>query len=115
MLTYKEFKDVQEHNPLAVAKNIKKINPLDKLTDKFKKKGLSGMAKDVLKKKIDKLNPLSDINKATTKAKKKNLKKMKANRTRMKATLDVLSKKIMSHGTYRCKRHPNSKRCQNNA
>ena len=26
---------------------------------------------------------------------------------------NVLSKKIMSHGTYRCKRHPNSKRCQN--
>lgn len=23
------------------------------------------------------------------------------------------SKKNMSHGTYRCKRHPNSKRCQN--
>ena len=23
-----------------------------------------------------------------------------------------ISKKSMSHGTYRCKRHPNSKRCQ---
>ena len=94
MLTYSEFKDVQEHNPLSISNIIKKINPLDKLQDKIKKRGLSGSAKDVLKKKIDKLNPLSDINKATTKAKKKNLKKMKANRTKMKATLDVLSKKI---------------------
>ncbi len=25
---------------------------------------------------------------------------------------NVLSKKVFSHGTYRCKRHPNSKRCQ---
>jgi len=24
-----------------------------------------------------------------------------------------LSKKSMSHGTYRCKRHPTSKRCKN--
>ena len=31
------------------------------------------------------------------------------------ANKNVLSKKIMSHGTsFRCKRHPNSKRCQQN-
>ena len=28
------------------------------------------------------------------------------------ANKNVLSKKIMSHGTFRCKRHPNSKRCK---
>ncbi len=28
------------------------------------------------------------------------------------ANKNVLSKKVMSHGTYRCKRHPNSKRCK---
>ena len=27
------------------------------------------------------------------------------------ANKNVLSKKVMSHGTFRCKRHPNSKRC----
>ena len=26
---------------------------------------------------------------------------------------NVISKKASSHGTYRCKRHPNSKRCKN--
>ena len=30
------------------------------------------------------------------------------------ANKNVLSKKIMSHGSFRCKRHPNSKRCQQN-
>jgi len=26
---------------------------------------------------------------------------------------NIISKKYLSHGTFRCKRHPNSKRCQN--
>jgi hypothetical protein len=26
---------------------------------------------------------------------------------------NCISKKTLSHGTYRCKRHPNSKRCKN--
>ena len=94
MLTYSEFKDVQEHNPLAVANIIKKINPLDKLTDKFKKKGLSGMAKDVLKKKIDKMNPFSDINKANTMAKKKDLKGLTKQRDAINQKLGVLKVQI---------------------
>ena len=77
MRTYSEFKDVQEHNPLAIRNIVKAINPLDKLTDKLRKKGISGMAKDALKKKIDKLNPFSDMNKARTMAKKKDLKGLK--------------------------------------
>ena len=94
MLTYSEFKDVQEHNPLSISNIIKKINPLDKLQDKFKKKGLSGMAKDVLKKKIDKMNPFSDINKANTMAKKKDLKGLKKQRDAINQKLGVLKIQI---------------------
>ena len=94
MLTYSEFKDVQEHNPLSISNIIKKINPLDKLQDKLKKKGLSGMAKDVLKKKLDKLNPFSDINKARTQAKKKDLKGLKKQRDAINQKLGVLKVQI---------------------
>ena len=94
MLTYSEFKDVQEHNPLVVANIIKKINPLDKLQDKIKKRGLSGSAKDVLKKKIDKMNPFSDINKANTMAKKKDLKGLKKQRDAINQKLGVLNVQI---------------------
>tara|TARA_Y100000310_G_scaffold193369_1_gene193339 strand:+ start:287 stop:598 length:312 start_codon:yes stop_codon:yes gene_type:complete len=94
MLTYSKFKDVQEHNPLAVRNIIKKINPLENLRDKIGKKGLAGKAKEILKKKLDKLNPLSDINKARTMAKKKDLKGLKKNRDSIKQKLGVLNVKI---------------------
>ena len=80
MLTYSEFKDVQEHNPLAISNIIKKINPIEKLRDKIGKKGIAGKAKELMKKKLDKLNPLSDINKARTMMKKKDLKGLKDKR-----------------------------------
>ena len=97
MLTYKEFKDVQEHNPLAVANIIKKINPLSKLQDKLaklKKKGIAGVALDAIKKKIDKMNPFSDINKANTMAKKKDLKGLKKQRDAINQKLGVLKIQI---------------------
>ncbi len=34
-------------------------------------------------------------------------------KVRRDANKNRVSKKNMSHGTFRCKRHPNSKRCQN--
>ena len=94
MLTYSEFKDVQEHNPLAVRNIIKKINPIEKLRDKIGKKGIAGKAKELLKKKLDKLNPLSDINKARTMAKKKDLSGMKDKRDAIKQKLGVLNVQI---------------------
>ena len=97
MLTYKEFKDVQEHNPLAVANIIKKINPLSKLQDKLtnlKKKGIAGVALDAIKKKADKLNPFSDMNKARTMAKKKDLKGLKKQRDAINQKLGVLKVQI---------------------
>ena len=94
MRTYSEFKDVQEHNPLAIRNIVKAINPLDKLTDKLRKKGISGIAKDALKKKIDKLNPFSDMNKARTMAKKKDLKGLKKQRDSLNQKLEVLKVKI---------------------
>ena len=94
MLTYSEFKDVQEHNPLAVANIIKKINPIEKLRDKIGKKGLAGKAKEILKKKLDKLNPLSDINKAKTMAMNKDKKGLKLKRDALKQKLGVLNVQI---------------------
>ena len=97
MKTYREFKDVQEHNPLAVANIIKKINPLSKLTDKLaklKKRGLAGAALDAIKKKADKLNPFSKMNKARTMAKKKDLKGLKNTRDGIKQKLGVLNVQI---------------------
>ena len=94
MLTYSKFKDVQEHNPLAVRNIIKKITPIEKLRDKIGKKGIAGKAKELLKKKLDKLNPLSDINKARTMAKKKDLSGMKDKRDAIKQKLGVLNVQI---------------------
>ena len=94
MLTYSKFKDVQEHNPLAVANIIKKINPIEKLRDKIGKKGLAGKAKEILKKKLDKLNPLSDINKARTMTKKKDKDGLKKQRNALKQKLGVLNVQI---------------------
>ena len=94
MLTYSKFKDVQELNPLAVRNIIKKINPIEKLRDKIGKKGIAGKAKELLKKKLDKLNPLSDINKARTMAKKKDLSGMKDKRDAIKQKLGVLNVQI---------------------
>ena len=94
MKTYSEFAYVQEHNPMTVKSMIKKINPRDKLQDRIKKKGLAGTAKDSLKDKIDKLNPFSDMNKAKTMAKKKDLKGLKNTRTGLKQKLGVLNVKI---------------------
>ena len=94
MKTYSEFTFVQEHNPMAIKSIVKKINPLDKLQDKIRKKGLTGTAKDALKDKIDKLNPFSDMNKAKTMAKKKDLKGLKNTRTGLKQKLGVLNVKI---------------------
>ena len=97
MKTYKEFKDVQEHNPLSVSNIIKKINPLSKLTDKLaklKKRGLKGVALDAIKKKADKLNPFSDMNKARTMAKKKDLRGLKDKRDSLNQKLGVLKVQI---------------------
>ena len=97
MRTYSEFKDIQEHNPLAVSNIIKKINPLSKVTDKLaklKKRGIKGVALDAIKKKADKLNPFSDINKARTMAKKKDLKGLKDKRNSIKQKLGVLNVQI---------------------
>ena len=53
MRTYSEFKDIQEHNPLAISNIIKKINPIERLRDKIGKKGIAGKAKELIKKKLD--------------------------------------------------------------
>jgi len=95
MRTYSEFKDIQEHNPLALRNIIKKINPLDKLQDKLRRSGgISGMAKKAMQKKIDALNPMSDINKKRTMSKKKELRKLKGDRKSINKKLKVMSKRI---------------------
>ena len=94
MRTYSEFKDIQEHNPLALRNIIKKINPIEKLRDKLGRKGLAGNAKKALQKKLDALNPFSDINKARTMTKKKDLRGLKDKRNSIKQKLGVLNVQI---------------------
>lgn len=95
MRTYSEFKDVQEHNPLAIRNIVKAINPLDKLQDKLKRSGgISGMAKKAIQKKMDALNPMSDINKKATMSKKKELRTLKKQRKGINDKLKTMSKRI---------------------
>ncbi len=55
---------------------------------------MAGAALDVLKKKADKLNPFSDINKARTMAKKKDLRGLKDKRDSLNQKLGVLKVQI---------------------
>ncbi len=83
MISFKEYLDLDEH-PTLRQRIVKKINPLEKIKDKMadlkKKGGLTGITKDKMKKQLDKINPMSPINKMktmNTKDKIKNLTKKK--------------------------------------
>ena len=94
MKKYSEFVDIQEHNPMTVRNIVKKVNPLDNLQTRLKRKGLAGAAKETLKKQLDKINPLSGINKARTATNKKDLAALKDTRTSLKNKLAVITPKI---------------------
>jgi len=80
-----------EH-PTLGQKILDKINPLDKIKDKMGK--LKGNALAAMKKKLDKLNPLSAINKANTERIKKKIGKLRDKKRDYSDKNKGISKKI---------------------
>ena len=75
MNTFKELKKELEEHPNLRTRIVKAINPMDRLRDKmYDLKKLPGKAKDAaidkLKDTMDKVNPMSPINKKVTMARK---------------------------------------------
>ena len=92
MKTFKEY--IKEH-PNLRTRIIKAINPMDKLRDKMDDlKKLPGKVGDIaidkLKDTMDKVNPLSPINKKITQMRQKKIKKL----TDKKVDIDAKSKGI---------------------
>ena len=80
MKTFKELRGELEEHPNLRTRIVKVINPMDKLRDKMddlrKAGGLTGIVKDKLKKELDKINPLSPINKMKTLSTKEKIKNL---------------------------------------
>ena len=75
MKSFKELRGELEEHPNLRTRIVKAINPMDKLRDKMDDlKKLPGKVKDAaidkLKDQMDKVNPMSDINKKVTMARK---------------------------------------------
>ena len=88
MKKFKALRKELEEHPNLRTRIITKINPMDAIRDKMddlrKAGGLTGIAKDKLKKELDKVNPMSPINKMktlSTKEKIKNLSTKKQDHT----------------------------------
>ena len=82
MKTFKELRRELEEHPNLRTRIIKAINPMDKLRDKMDDlKKLPGKVKDKamdkLQKTMDKVNPLSPINKKMTQMKQAKITKLK--------------------------------------
>ena len=81
MKTFKELRRELEEHPNLRTRIIKAINPMDMLRDKMDAlKKLPGKAKDKaidsLQKTMDKVNPLSPINKKITQMRQKKISKL---------------------------------------
>ena len=80
MKKFKELRKELEEHPNLKTRIVKAINPMDKLRDKMddlrKAGGLTGIVKDKLKKELDKINPLSPINKMKTLSTKEKIKNL---------------------------------------
>ena len=99
MKTFKEY-CITEH-PNLRTRIIKAINPMDKLRDKMDDlKKLPGKVKDAaidkLKDTMDKINPLSDLNKMKTMADKEKIKKLRKDKSKLTAKAKVIGTKIKS-------------------
>ena len=98
MKTFKEY--IKEH-PNLRTRIVKAINPMDKLRDKMDDlKKLPGKAKDAamdkLKDTMDKVNPLSPINKKVTDMRKDKIGNLKDKRMGLKTKIKSISTKIDS-------------------
>ena len=93
MKSFKELRGELEEHPNLRTRIVKAINPMDMLRDKMDDlKKLPGKAKDKamdkLQKTMDKVNPLSPINKKITDMRKKKIKTL----TDKKVKIDAKSK-----------------------
>ena len=98
MKTFKEY--IKEH-PNLRARIIAKINPMDALRDKMDDlKKLPGKIKDKavdkLKDTMDKVNPMSPINKMKTLADKEKIKKLQKDKGKLTNKAKVIGTKIKS-------------------
>ena len=98
MKTFKEY--IKEH-PNLRARIIAKINPMDALRDKMDDlKKLPGKIKDKavdkLKDTMDKVNPLSDLNKMKTMADKEKIKKLQKDKEKLTTKAKGIGTKIKS-------------------
>ena len=80
MKTFKELQKELEEHPNLRTRIVKAINPMDRLRDKMDDlKKLPGKVKDAaidkLKDQMDKVNPMSDINKKVTIARQDKIRK----------------------------------------
>jgi hypothetical protein len=98
MKTFKEY--IKEH-PNLRARIIAKINPMDALRDKMDDlKKLPGKIKDKavdkLKDTMDKVNPMSPINKMKTLADKEKIKKLQKDKEKLTTKAKGIGTKIKS-------------------
>ena len=89
MKSFKELRGELEEHPNLRTRIVKAINPMDKLRDKMDDlKKLPGKAKDAamdkLKDTMDKVNPMSPINKMKTLADKEKIKKLQKDKEKLK-------------------------------
>ncbi len=103
MKRYTDFRDeclILEH-PNLKARIIAKINPMDAIRDKMDNlKKLPGKLKDKamdkLKDTMDKVNPMSPINKKVTMMRKNKITKLRVKKSELKDKSKIISNKIDS-------------------
>ena len=97
MITFRKYLELDEH-PNLRQRIMTKINPLEKIKDKMadlkKKGGLTGVAKEKLKKELDKVNHMSPINKMKTMNTKEQIKKLAATKKDLSTKAKVIGGQI---------------------
>ena len=101
MKTFKELKKELEEHPNLRTRIVKAINPMDRLRDKMDDlKKLPGKVKDAaidkLKDTMDKVNPMSDINKKVTIARQDKIRKLRDKKKKLRTKIKGISTKITS-------------------
>lgn len=101
MKTFKELKKELEEHPNLRTRIVKAINPMDRLRDKMDDlKKLPGKAKDAAMKKLkdtmDKVNPMSPINKKVTMARKDKISDLVTKKKDLTTKAKVIGTKIKS-------------------
>ena len=101
MKTFKELQKELEEHPNLRTRIVKAINPMDRLRDKMDDlKKLPGKAKDAaidkLKDTMDKVNPMSTINKKVTMARKDKIRDLVTKKKDLTTKAKVIGTKIKS-------------------